>query len=56
MARIIITLTPYDIGNILSGGEVGITPSVQKFDNLTEVVIKCHHHDVFPELEVEKDD
>lgn len=56
MARIIIALTPNDIGKILSHKEVCITPSVQKFDNLTEVIIKCYQYDAFPTLEVEKDD
>ena len=40
MARIIITLSTEDIGNLLLGGEFNITPSVQKFDNLTGVVLK----------------
>lgn len=55
MAKIIITLTPMDIGRILSGGEVGITPSVQKFDNLSEVVIKCNQYDAFRTLDVKGD-
>lgn len=56
MARIIISLTPGNIGKILSHEEVGIAPSVRKFDNLTEVIIKCDPYDVFPTLEVKNDD
>lgn len=40
MARIIISLCPEDIGNLLLGGEVTITPSVSKLDNLQEVVLR----------------
>ena len=40
MARIIISLCPEDIGNLLLGGEVTITPSVSKMDNLQEIVLR----------------
>lgn len=40
MARIIISLCPEDIGNLLLRGEVTITPSVSKLDNLQEVVLR----------------
>lgn len=56
MARIIVALTPGDIGKILSHEEVSIAPSVRKFDNLTEVIIKCYQYDAFPTLEVKNDD
>lgn len=56
MAKIIVALTPGDIGKILSHEEVSITPSVRKFDNLTEVIIKCYQYDTFPTLEVKNDD
>lgn len=54
MARIIIALTPDNIGTILSHGEVGL--AAPELNNLSEVVIKCHQYDVFPTLEVKKDD
>lgn len=40
MARIIITLTKNDIGNLLLGEELHIIPSVHKFDNLSNIVLK----------------
>lgn len=55
MARIIITLSNADIRNLLLGAEVNITPSVQKFDNLTEVVLKTGVYG-YIESEVEEDD
>ena len=54
MAKIIITLSNEDIGNLLLGGEINITPSVQQFDNLTGVSIKsdCYNE----QFEVNEDD
>ena len=40
MARISISLCPEDIGNLLLGGEVTITPSVSKLDNLQEIALR----------------
>lgn len=40
MARIIISLCPEDIGNLLLGGEVTVTPSVSKLDNLQEIALR----------------
>lgn len=40
MAGIIITLTKNDIGNLLLGEELYIIPSVHKFDNLTNIVLR----------------
>lgn len=40
MAKIIINLERSEIGNLLLGGEIHIAPSVRKFDNLTDMVIK----------------
>lgn len=40
MASIIITLCAEDIGNMLNGGDVSITPSVSKLDNLQEIVLR----------------
>ena len=40
MSEIIITLNKNDIGNLLLGGEIPITPSVSRFDNLQGIVIK----------------
>lgn len=55
MARIIITLSNADIGNLLLGAEVNITPSVQKFDNLTGVILKSEIYG-YTESEVDEDD
>lgn len=40
MARIIITLSTEEIGNLLLGGEINVTPCVQKYDNLTGIVLR----------------
>lgn len=53
MAKIIITLSYSDIANLLLGGKINITPSVQKFDNLTGVVLKT---DVYRCTESEVDE
>lgn len=42
MARIIISLSLCDIGNMLLGGEIDITPNISKFDNLSEIVLKAN--------------
>lgn len=44
MARIIITLSKEEIGNLLLGGEINVTPSVQKYDNLTEIVLRSNNY------------
>lgn len=52
MSRIIITLSKGDIGDLLLGGEVSITPSSHNFDNLREIIIKheeYNHNSVIEE-------
>ena len=40
MSKIIISLNKNDIGNLLLGGEIPITPSVNMLSNLQGIVIK----------------
>lgn len=40
MAKIVISLSDADIGDLLLGEVVCITPNVKKFDNLSEIVIQ----------------
>lgn len=51
MARIIINLERSDIGDLLLGGEIHITPYVQKFDNLTDIVIKYDEYNNSQEVD-----
>ena len=44
MAGIIITLSKNDIGNLLMGEELHIIPSVHKFDNLANIILKFDEH------------
>lgn len=54
MSKILITLNKADIANLLLGGEVSRVPSVSKFDNLREVVIKQEEY--LDDYTVEEDD
>lgn len=40
MARIILTLDLNDIGMLLQGAELSVTPSVSAFDNLQEITVR----------------
>lgn len=40
MATIIINMSDEDIGNLLLDGEIYVDPSIQKFDNLTGIILK----------------
>lgn len=53
MARIIISLCPEDIGNLLLGGEINVTPSMQKYDNLTGIVLRSNNYSEQCEVEDE---
>lgn len=44
MAKIVISLSDDDIGDLLLGDVVCITPNVKKFDNLSEIVIQKDPH------------
>lgn len=55
MARIIISLSSDDIGNLLLGGEISVSPSVNNFDNLSEIIIKKDQYDC-TDSEVEEND
>jgi hypothetical protein len=56
MAQIIITLNKNDVGNLLLGGEVNVTPSVRAFNNLTGVIIKLDDYSYTKAEEVFEDD
>lgn len=57
MARIIISLCPEDIGNLLLGGEVTVTPSVSKLENLQEIELRFNKYAMLDSsTEVENDD
>ena len=56
MSKIIIDLSKNDIGNLLLGGEITITPSVHRFDNLIDIVIKSDDYIFCSEEEVVEDD
>lgn len=45
MTRIVISLSDDDIGDLLLGDVVCITPNIKKFDNLSEIVIQKDPHD-----------
>ena len=53
MSEIIITLNKNDIGNLLLGGEIPITPNFSMFNNLQGIVIK--HDDYNDYCTVEED-
>lgn len=44
MARIIITLTKEEVGNILLGGEVQIPLCVTRHHNLQDIIVKCDEY------------
>ena len=56
MSEIIITLNKNDIGNLLLGGEISITPSVSRFDNLQGIVIKHDDYNNYCTVEEDCDD
>lgn len=57
MARIIISLCPEDIGNLLLGGEVTVAPSVSKLDNLQEIKLRFDKYAMLDSsTEVENDE
>ena len=56
MSKIIITLNKNDIGNLLLGGEIPITPSVSRFDNLQGIVIKYDEYNDYCTVEEDFDD
>lgn len=53
MSEIKITLNKNDIGNLLLGGEIPITPSVKMLSNLQGIVIK--YDDYYDYFTVEED-
>ena len=56
MSEIIVTLNKNDIGNLLLGGEIPITPSVSRFDNLQGIVIKYDEYNDYCTVEEDCDD
>ena len=53
MSKIVITLNKNNIANILLGGEVLVTPKVNKLDNLQQVIIK--QEDYYNDCVIEED-
>ena len=53
MSKIIITLNKNDIGNLLLGGEMPITPNFSMLSNLQGIVIK--YDDYYDYFTVEED-
>ena len=53
MSKIITTLNKNDIGNLLLGGDMRITPNFSMLSNLQEIVIK--YDDYYDYFTVEED-
>ena len=56
MSEIIITLNKNDVANLLLGGEIPITPSVSRFDNLQGIIIKHDDYNDYCTVEEDFDD
>lgn len=52
MAKIVISLSKNDTSDLLLGTEINVSPSVQKFDNLTEVVVKMDNFIMSTDTEI----
>lgn len=54
MSKIIISLSNSDIGNLLNGCELSMSPSVSRFDNLQTIVVKHDDYNDYCTVEEEK--
>ena len=53
MSKIVISLSKVNIADLLLGAEISIPPSMSRFDNLNEIVVK--HDDYNDYCTVEED-
>lgn len=54
MAKIIITLSNSDVGNMLLGWEISVIPNVKTIDNLSEIVLKTSPYDLCIDSEIDE--
>ena len=56
MSKIIANLSKEDIGNLLLCGEIELYTSIQRYDNLQSIVIKCDNYSLIGYVESDEED
>ena len=56
MSKIVISLSKVNIADLLLGAEISIPPSMSRFDNLNEIVVKYDDYNDYCTVEEDCDD
>ena len=56
MSKIIANLSNEDIGNLLLCGEIELSTSIQRYDNLQSIVIKFDNYSLIGYVESDEED